>query len=118
MRVRPRRFTGSSAEHHWWLEFIPCSLHLFGVEQDARINLMGTDILGRDCLSRDFIATQISLTVGLIGVLITFVLGCLIGGASGFYGGAVDNLVQRFTEFVTCLPTIPMWMALGAAIPP
>ena len=101
-----------------WLGFIPCSLHLFGVEQDARINLMGTDILGRDCFSRDLIATQISLTVGLIGVLITFVLGCLIGGASGYYGGAIDNLVQRFTEFVTCLPTIPMWMALGAAIPP
>jgi len=53
----------------------------------------------------------------LVGVFITFVLGCLIGGASGYYGGVIDNLVQRFVEFVTCLPTIPMWMALGAAIP-
>ncbi len=100
-----------------WLGFIPSSLRLFGVEKSAQINLMGTDILGRDCFSRNLIATQISLTVGLIGVFITFVLGCLIGGASGYYGGVVDNVVQRFMEFVTCLPTIPMWMALGAAIP-
>lgn len=113
------------AQIHWfvrgepyrWLGFIPCSLRLFGVEKDAQINLMGTDILGRDCFSRNLIATQISLTVGLIGVFITFVLGCLIGGASGYYGGVVDNVVQRFMEFVTCLPTVPMWMALGAAIP-
>lgn len=89
-----------------------------GVGNNMQLNLMGTDILGRDCFSRDLIATQISLTVGLIGVFITFVLGCLIGGASGYYGGVVDNVVQRFMEFVTCLPTVPMWMALGAAIPP
>jgi peptide/nickel transport system permease protein len=108
VRGTPYRFLG----------FIPGSLRLFGVEKSARINLMGTDILGRDCFSRNLIATQISLTVGLIGVFITFVLGCVIGGASGYYGGVVDNVVQRFMEFVTCLPTVPMWMALGAAIPP
>ena len=100
-----------------WLGLIPCNLHLFGVGEGAQLNLMGTDILGRDCFSRNLIATQISLTVGLIGVVVTFVLGCLIGGVSGYYGGVVDNFVQRFMEFVTCLPTVPMWMALGAAIP-
>jgi peptide/nickel transport system permease protein len=100
-----------------WLGLVPSDFHLFGVGADAQLNLMGTDILGRDCFSRDLIATQISLSVGLIGVFITFVLGCLIGGASGYYGGAIDNIVQRFMEFVTCLPTIPMWMALSAAIP-
>ncbi len=100
-----------------YLGLIPSDFHLFGVGPVAQLNLMGTDILGRDCFSRDLIATQISLTVGLVGVFITFVLGCLIGGASGYYGGVTDNLVQRFMEFVTCLPTVPMWMALGAAIP-
>ena len=100
-----------------WLGLVSSDFHLFGVGADAQLNLMGTDILGRDCFSRDLIATQISLSVGLVGVLITFVLGCLIGGASGYYGGAIDNIVQRFMEFVTCLPTIPMWMALSAAIP-
>jgi peptide/nickel transport system permease protein len=90
---------------------------LFGVDEGGQINLLGTDILGRDCFSRVIIATQISVTVGIVGVLITFVLGALIGGASGYYGGVVDNVMQRFLEFVTCVPTIPMWMALGAAIP-
>jgi peptide/nickel transport system permease protein len=100
-----------------WLWMVHSNLHLFGVDSGGQINLLGTDILGRDCLSRDIVSTQISVTVGMVGVFITFVLGCLIGGASGYYGGVVDNAVQRFMEFVTCLPTIPMWMALGAAIP-
>jgi peptide/nickel transport system permease protein len=100
-----------------WLGLVHSNLHLFGVDEGGQINLLGTDILGRDCFSRVIIATQISVTVGIVGVLITFVLGALIGGASGYYGGVVDNAMQRFLEFVTCVPTIPMWMALGAAIP-
>lgn len=104
--------------NYQWLGLVPSNLHLFGVEDGGQINVLGTDILGRDCFSRDIMATQISVTVGIIGVLITFVLGALIGGASGFYGGIVDNATQRFVEFVTCIPTIPMWMALGAFIPP
>ena len=100
-----------------WLGLVHSNLHLLGVDEGGQINLLGTDILGRDCFSRVIIATQISVTVGIVGVLITFVLGALIGGASGYYGGVVDNVMQRFLEFVTCVPTIPMWMALGAAIP-
>lgn len=100
-----------------WLWMVRGNLHLFGVDSGGQIDLLGTDILGRDCFSRDIVSTQISVTVGMVGVFISFVLGCLIGGASGYYGGVVDNVVQRFMEFVTCLPTIPMWMALGASIP-
>jgi peptide/nickel transport system permease protein len=100
-----------------WLWLFRSNLHLFGVDAPGQVNLLGTDILGRDCLSRVVVATQISVTVGMVGVFISFVLGCLIGGFSGYYGGVVDNAVQRFMEFVTCLPTIPMWMALGASIP-
>jgi peptide/nickel transport system permease protein len=115
--VLPVRFFVRGSEYRWlWL--VRSRLHLFGVDAGGQINLLGTDILGRDCFSRDIVSTQISVTVGLVGVFITFILGCLIGGASGYYGGVVDNAVQRFMEFVTCLPTIPMWMALGAVIPP
>lgn len=114
--IHPVRFFVTGFEYRW-LGLIPSRLHLFGVEEDARIHLLGTDLLGRDCFSRDVWGTQISLTVGLIGVFITFILGCVIGGFSGYYGGVVDSLMQRFMEFVTCIPTIPMWMALGATIP-
>jgi len=114
--ILPVRFfvRGDSYE---WLWLVRGNLHLFGVDPGGQIDLLGTDILGRDCFSRDIVSTQISMTVGMVGVFISFVLGCLIGGASGYYGGVVDNAVQRFMEFVTCLPTIPMWMALGASIP-
>ena len=114
--ILPVRFFVRGADYEWlWL--VRKNLHLFGVESGGQINLLGTDILGRDCFSRDMVSTQISVTVGMVGVFITFVLGCLIGGASGYYGGVVDNALQRFMEFVTCIPTIPMWMALGASIP-
>lgn len=100
-----------------WLGLFKSRIHLFGVNAPARIHLLGTDMLGRDCFSRSIWGTQISLTVGMLGVLITFVLGCIIGGLAGFYGGAVDLVLQRFMEFVTSIPTIPMWMALSATIP-
>jgi peptide/nickel transport system permease protein len=116
-RVFPVRFFVRGSEYRW-LGLVRSHRRLFGVDAGGQINLLGTDILGRDCFSRVIVSTQISVTVGLVGVCITFVLGCLIGGASGYYGGVVDNAVQRFMEFVTCLPTIPMWMALGAVIPP
>jgi len=100
-----------------WLGLINGNLHLFGTNKEVSINLMGTDILGRDCFSRNISGLQISLTVGLFGVLITFILGCIIGGLAGYYGGVIDNIVQRIVEFISCIPTIPMWMALGAVIP-
>jgi peptide/nickel transport system permease protein len=112
----PIRFFVRGSDYQW-LGFIKSNIHLFGVDQGVQINLMGTDILGRDCFSRNISGLQISLTVGLLGVAITFILGCLIGGASGYYGGWVDTLVQRLVEFISSIPTIPMWMALAAVIP-
>jgi peptide/nickel transport system permease protein len=114
--IYPIRFLIEGSEYHW-LGIFRSRIHLFGVEKPACIHLMGTDMLGRDCFSRSIIATQISLTVGLLGVLVTFILGCIIGGLAGYYGGVVDHALQRFMEFVTCIPTIPMWMALSATIP-
>lgn len=92
-------------------------IHLFGGADHQPIYLLGTDSLGRDFLSRAITASQISLSIGVVGVLITFFMACVIGGIAGYYGGLIDNLLQRFMEFVTSIPTLPMIMALSAAIP-
>jgi peptide/nickel transport system permease protein len=97
--------------------FIPGDIHLFGVEGDGRIFLAGTDLLGRDLLSRMLFGARTSLFVGLIGLAIGFGLGLFFGGISGYFGGAIDNFVQRLTEFLQSLPTLPLWMALAALVP-
>ena len=91
--------------------------HLLGVEQPGTLFLLGTDELGRDLLSRVVYATRISLSVGLIGVAISFALGCFLGGISGYYGGTADLVIQRVIEFLLSIPTIPLWMGLAAALP-
>jgi peptide/nickel transport system permease protein len=91
-------------------------LHLFGV-QEGHLHLLGTDQLGRDILSRLFHATRTSLTIGVVGLFISFFLGLIIGGVSGFLGGGVDDVIQRFIEFIRSIPTLPLWMALAAALP-
>jgi peptide/nickel transport system permease protein len=68
--------------------------------------------------SRVLFGSQISLTIGLMGVLISLVIGSVLGVASGYYGGRVDNLIQRLIELVRSFPSIPLWMALSAAVPP
>ena len=91
--------------------------HLFGVEAPGVIYLFGTDDLGRDMFARVLHAGRISLSIGLLGVAFSFVLGLLFGGLSGFYGGAVDLVIQRVVEFLISIPQIPLWMALSAALP-
>ena len=93
------------------------NLHLFGVEGDGRIFLLGTDRLGRDMLSRIIYGARISLTIGLLGITVSFALGLLFGGLAGYYGGWIDNLVQRVTEIIRSFPELPLWMALSALLP-
>lgn len=103
-----------------FLGLIPTDLHLLGIEGgDAAdgIFLLGTDQLGRDLWSRLLVATRISLLVGLAGVAVSLVLGILLGGISGLYGGAVDTVIQRIIEILRSVPTIPLWMGLAAALP-
>ena len=112
----PVRLFHRGDEYRFWRLF-RTDLHLFGVDAPGTIYLLGTDELGRDVLTRVLYASRISLSVGLGGVLISFLLGCLLGGISGFYSGKVDTIIQRVIEFLRSIPTIPLWMGLAAALP-
>jgi peptide/nickel transport system permease protein len=87
------------------------------VDRDAPFYLLGTDRLGRDLLSRMIEGSRVSLTIGLVGVALSLLLGLVLGGLSGYFGGWVDDAIQRLIEFLQSLPTIPLWMGLAAAIP-
>jgi peptide/nickel transport system permease protein len=98
---------------------IPSNRHLFGIEsEEERVLLFGADRNGQDMFSRVVYGTRISMSIGLVGVALSFILGIVIGGISGLYGGAVDTVVQRVIEFLRSIPTIPLWLALSAALPP
>jgi peptide/nickel transport system permease protein len=98
---------------------IDMNIHLFGLKGGQRgLYLLGTDRLGRDMLSRIISGARISLSIGLVGVFISLFLGVVIGGFSGYYGGVVDIIVQRVIVVIRSLPTLPLWMALSAAVPP
>ncbi len=90
--------------------------HLFGVE-DGTLHLFGTDEMGRDMFSRVLFATGTSLSIGILGVVIAFVLALIIGGIAGYFGGWIDYIIQRFTEIVRVIPVIPLYMGLAAAFP-
>lgn len=103
------------------LGFIETETHLFGLGEEADglpVAFMGTDRLGRDMFSRILYGARISLSIGLISVMLSLTLGIILGGISGYYGGWIDNVIQRTIEFLRSIPTLPLWMALSAALPP
>ena len=96
--------------------FIETNLHLFRRDGGA-VNLLGTDRQGRDMLTRTLIGSQISLTIGLVGVMLSLTIGTILGVASGYFGGWIDDRIQRLIELIRSFPSIPLWMALSAAVP-
>lgn len=116
-KIIPLGFFVKGAEYEmFWL--FRSDRHFFGpVDPSDRVYFLGADRLGRDILSRIVIGTKVSMSIGLVGVVISLVVGVTLGGISGFYGGWVDNVIQRLIEFLRSIPTIPLWMGLAAAIP-
>ncbi|NDL59550.1 ABC transporter permease [Phytoactinopolyspora mesophila] len=97
---------------------VSTDIHLFGpVDPEAPMYLLGADRMGRDVLSRALYGTRISMSIGLIGVVLALVLGIILGGISGYFGGVIDSVIQRVIEFLRSIPEIPLWMALTAALP-
>jgi len=88
------------------------------INQGDPMYLLGADRLGRDLFSRVIYGTRISMSIGLIGVALSLMLGVVLGGISGYYGGRVDHAIQRVIEFILSLPTTPLWLGLAAALPP
>lgn len=99
------------------LGFIPCSYHLFGVKEGGMIYLLGADSRGRDLFSRLLYGGRISLSIGLIGVAISFTIGLIIGGISGYYGGRLDDVLMRVCEMFMMVPGFYLLLALRAAVP-
>jgi peptide/nickel transport system permease protein len=115
-KIQPIRFFCFGDSYRFW-GAIDGSFHLFCPAEDGTLFLLGTDRLGRDVLSRIVYGTRVSLTVGLFGIIISFVIGITIGGLAGYYGGWIDNLTQRVIEIIRSFPELPLWMALSAALP-
>ena len=112
----PLRFFTRGDEYKL-LGLVTTAIRFAGVDEPGTLFFFGTDKLGRDIYSRVVHGARISLTIGLVGVAVSFVLGCLFGGISGYFGGAADMIIQRVIEFLGSLPTLPLWMALAAAVP-
>jgi len=105
-------------KEHYILGLFKTNLHLFGVEKGGKIFLLGTDKLGRDIFSRLLYGSRISLSIGLVGVLISFTLGSIIGGIAGYFGGKVDNILMRLAEIIMSFPGFYLILALRSVFPP
>jgi peptide/nickel transport system permease protein len=114
-RRLPIRFF-THGDSYQFLGFWKMDWHLFGAE--GPIFLLGTDRMGRDLLSRMIYGARVSLTIGLVGVFLSILLGAVLGVISGYWGGWVDTAIQRVIELLSSFPSIPLWMALAAVLPP
>lgn len=113
---RPIRFWVKGDRYRLWGLF-ETERHVIGVDRPNRLYLLGADRLGFDLFSRVLYGARVSLSIGMIGVFLSLILGIIIGGISGYYGGKVDMLIQRVMEILQSFPTIPLWLALSAAMP-
>ena len=116
-RKYPIRFFVKGAEHKL-LGLFPMRTRLFGVDEPARIYLLGADYRGRDLFSRILYGSRVSLSIGFVGVAVSFTIGMLVGGISGYFGGRTDNVLMRLCEMVMMIPGFYLMLALRAAFPP
>jgi len=115
-KVEPLRFFCSGDGYEFWGLF-PANLHLFCPARGGQVFLLGTDRLGHDMLSRIIEGGRISLSIGLLGVTVSIILGVVLGGIAGYFGGIADLLIQRVIEILQSLPSIPLWLTIGALLP-
>jgi peptide/nickel transport system permease protein len=113
---QPIRFFCSGGPYKFWNLF-EADFHIVCPPEGGTLFLLGTDRLGRDMLSRLLYGGRISLTIGLFGVALSYLIGIVIGGIAGYFGGLFDSAVQRVTEVLRSIPELPLWMALSAALP-
>jgi peptide/nickel transport system permease protein len=115
-KVQRLRFLCKGDSYRFW-GLVEGDLHLFCPPREGPLFLLGSDRLGRDMFSRIAYGARISLTIGLFGVTVSFILGMLFGGLAGYYGGWIDDLVQRAIEVLRSIPHLPLWLALAAILP-
>lgn len=122
--IYPIKFFIKGVDYKLWNLFYT-NIHFFGIDQGEikagvkaqPLFLFGADKIGRDVLSRTIYGARISLSIGLVGVAISFILGVLLGGISGYFGGLIDDIIQRIIDFLLAIPGLPLWMTLAAALP-
>ena len=114
----PLQLFDRSAEPYRMWGLFEGNLHLIGpVPNEQPMYLLGSDRNGRDMLSRIVYGTRVSMTIGLVGVTMAFILGVVLGGVSGYLGGKIDTVIQRIVEFFMSVPSLPLWLGLAAAVP-
>jgi peptide/nickel transport system permease protein len=112
----PVHVFGKGYKYKMW-GVLPTTRHILAVDAPNKLYLWGADTQGRDVYSRTVIGSRVSLTIGIVSVLVGTIVAAILGTVSGYFGGAADNIIQRIAEIIMSIPTLPLWMVLAAILP-